>query len=100
MDEKLVERLNALRAASPLLIGDAIAALTAAEARIKMLEQKLRSISYHYDNQDMSHVDFRVFAAHEARSVVAPGHTDLMISPEDLDAFLDAEALTGASDAG
>lgn len=36
----------------------------------KASEEALATISYHYDNQDMSHVDFRVMAATKARSAL------------------------------
>lgn len=41
------------------------------DERIKVLEEALASISYHYDNQDLSHLDFRVEAAKCARTALA-----------------------------
>jgi len=40
--------------------------------RIAVLEAALATISYHYDNQDLSHLDFRVKAAECARAALAP----------------------------
>lgn len=50
---------------------DVQAALTAAEAEVGRLASALATISYHYDNQDLSHLDFRVKAAECARACLS-----------------------------
>lgn len=72
-----IERLSALES-RPVALADAIQKDTAkdselAEARaaLERMESVLATISYHYDNQDLSHLDFRVKAAECARTVLS-----------------------------
>ena len=48
-------------------------AILAQLKRVERLEGALRKISYHYDNQDIDHVDFRVKAAECARAALNNG---------------------------
>lgn len=39
--------------------------------KMSRFKAALERISYHYDNQDMSHLDFRVYAATQARAAIS-----------------------------
>ena len=53
------------------------ASALAAEARVTDLKAALETISCHYDNQDLSHLDFRVKAAECARQALSRSSTEV-----------------------